>query len=411
MRILYLCADRGITLEKHNGATAHFRSLVRAFQSLGHELLVLTPSEANQKKLGAPIVRIPAPQLLDDLLAEAEAPVPKAQRESQRARKRVAHALGHVWNNVLTEQELERQIDRFAPDFVFELYSPFGAAGVLTCNRLGVPHVLNVHAPLAWEGATFRAQSLQDAAEALEEIALTKAQRVVANSRQMRDELVHAGVDPGKVEVVINGVDLELFTPAAGVPRSRANDAVVIGFSGSLKAWHGIDVLTAAFKKAAAADPRLQLLVVGDGPLRTEVSRLAAELPGRVIQTGALPLEEVPPFICRMDIAVAPYPPLEPFYFSPLKILDAMACGVCNVASDIGQIPELLRDGETGVLVPSGDADQLAAALLRLASDRSTRERIGRAALAEARTKHSWKSRAADIVSIAMKDLSVAGAA
>ncbi len=411
MRILYLCADRGITLERHNGATAHFRSLVRAFQSLGHELVVLTPCDADQKKLGAPVVRIPTPPLLDDLLTETELPVPRARREAQRARKRVVHALGHVWNNVLAEQELERQINRFAPDFVFELYSPFGVAGVLTCNRLGVPHVLNVHAPLAWEGATFRAQSLQEAAEALEDVALTKAQCVVANSRQMRDELVHAGVDPGKVEVVVNGVDLELFTPAAGVRRSSADDAVVIGFSGSLKAWHGIDVLTAAFRKAAAADARLRLLVVGDGPLRTEVSRLAAELPGRVVQTGALPLEEVPPFICRMDLAVAPYPPLEPFYFSPLKILDAMACGVCNVASDIGQIPELLRDGETGVLVPPGDPDELAVALLRLAADPSARERMGKAALAEARAKHSWKSRAADIVSIATKDLAVAGAA
>jgi glycosyltransferase involved in cell wall biosynthesis len=170
-------------------------------------------------------------------------------------------------------------------------------------------------------------------------------------------------------------------------------------------------VLTAAFRKAAAADARLRLLVVGDGPLRTEVSRLAADLPGRVIQTGAIPLEEVPQLISGMDVAVAPYPRLEPFYFSPLKILDAMACGVCNVASDIGQIPELLRDGETGVLVPPGDPDLLAAALLRLAADPSARERIGKAGLAEARRKHSWKSRAADIVAIAMKDVSVAGAA
>jgi glycosyltransferase involved in cell wall biosynthesis len=411
MRILYLSADRGISLEKHNGATAHFRSLVRAFQSLGHELLVLTPCGAGEKALGAPIIRIPASAMLDDLMKEADAPIPQAERHARRHRERVAHALGHVWNNVLVEQELERQIDRFAPDFVFELYAPFGVAGVLTCNRLDVPHVLNVHAPLAWEGATYRSQALQDAAVALEDVAFRRAQRIVANSRQMRDQLVDAGVDGSKIEVVINGVDLDLFRPDAGARDVPPEGAVVVGFSGSLKAWHGVDVLAAAFRTAAAADERLHLLVVGDGPLRKELRRLAAEIPGRVTLTGAVPLEQVPALVCAMDMSVAPYPPLDPFYFSPLKILDAMACGVCNVASEIGQVSELLRDGETGVLVRPGDVDHLASAILRLAGDAPARERMGRAALIEARRNHAWKSRAADIVSIAMRDVSVAGAA
>jgi glycosyltransferase involved in cell wall biosynthesis len=411
MRILYLSADRGISLEKHNGATAHFRSLVRAFQSLGHELLVLTPCGAGEKALGAPIIRIPASAMLDDLMKEADAPTPQTERQARRHRERVAHALGHVWNNVLVEQELERQNDRFAPDFVFELYAPFGVAGVLTCNRLDVPHVLNVHAPLAWEGATYRSQALQDAAVALEDVAFRRAQRIVANSRQMRDELVDAGVDGSKIEVVINGVDLDLFRPDAGARDVPPEGAVVVGFSGSLKAWHGVDVLAAAFRRAAAADERLHLLVVGDGPLRKDLRRLAAEIPGRVTLTGAVPLEQVPALVCAMDMSVAPYPPLDPFYFSPLKILDAMACGVCNVASEIGQVSELLRDGETGVLVRPGDVDHLASAILRLAGDAPARERMGRAALIEARRNHSWKSRAADIVSIAMRDVSVAGAA
>jgi len=409
MKILYLCADRGITLEKHNGATAHFRSLVRAFRSLGHQLLVLTPSAADESVLGVPVVRVPAPGLLGDLLRDVELPVPRAHREGQRAQKRVAHALGHVWNNVMVEQELERQISLFLPDFVFELHSPFGAAGVLTCNRLGVPHVLNVHAPLAWEGATFRSQALHEAAEYLEEVALRAAQRIVTNSRQMRDQLVDGGVDPAKVEVVVNGVDFDLFSPEGATRHAGPDGSIVVGFSGSLKAWHGVDVLTAAFRRAAT-DLRLHLLVVGDGPLRSEVSRLASELPGRVTVTGALPLEEVPPWIRGMDIAVAPYPAIERFYFSPLKILDAMACGVPNVASDIGQIPELLKDGETGVLVPPGDADALASALLRLADNPALRERLGTAGVREARKHHAWTARAEEIVAIAMKSVPVAAA-
>jgi glycosyltransferase involved in cell wall biosynthesis len=400
MRVLYLCADRGISLEKHNGATAHFRSLVRAFRSLGHELLVLTPSAVVDAQMGVRVERIATPGVLDDLLQEVEQPVPREQRESQRARKRVVHALGHVWNNVAVEQALEQHVTTFKPDFVFELYSPFGVAGPLTCNRLGVRHVLNVHAPLAWEGATFRAQALQDAAEALEHAALRHARRIIANSREMRDELVAAGVDAHKIAVVINGVDLHLFSPDGPVRRAASDGAVVVGFSGSLKAWHGIDVLCAAFRRAAA-DPRLQLLVVGDGPLRNEVQRLAGELPGRVTVAGAVPLEEVPCWVRGMDVAVAPYPALDRFYFSPLKILDAMACGVANVASDIGQVRQLLDGGASGLLVPPGDVDALAAALQQLANDPALRRRLGQAGLREARARHSWASRADEIVAIA----------
>ncbi|HVF40853.1 MAG TPA: glycosyltransferase family 4 protein [Gemmatimonadaceae bacterium] len=411
MRMLYLCADRGITLDKHNGATAHFRSLVRAFRSSGHDVHVLTPSNADESALGASVGRIPAPPMLVDLLASVDVSVPRQDREALRARKRVIHAVGHVWNNVATEQQLDLWIDRFEPDFVFELYSPFGVAGVLTCNRRRVPHVLNVHAPLAWEGATFRSQALQEAAETLEEIALRNAQRIVANSEEMRRALISSGVDASKIDVVINGVHLDLFTPDGEVRRAGGNGAVVVGFSGSLKAWHGVEFLADAFRQAAAADERLHLVVVGDGPLRSEIARLATDLPGRVTSTGALPLEEVPAWMRGMDIAVAPYPKLDPFYFSPLKILDAMACGVCNVASNIGQIPELLRHDVTGILVEPGNADELALAILRAAADAELRKRLGAAALAEARERHSWQSRAADIVSIATRLMPVAGAA
>lgn len=408
MRILYLCADRGISLQKHNGATAHFRSLVRAFRSLAHDVLVLTPSDADPSVLDAEVARISTPGITTDLLRDVDQPVPRDQREAQRAQRRVVHALGHLWNNVATEQAIIEQVNRFRPDFVFELHSPFGVAGPLTCNRLGVRHVLNVHAPLAWEGATFRAQALQQAAEALEASALLHARRIISNSRQMKDELVRAGIDAGKIQVVVNGVDLDLFSPDGPTHRVGPEGAVVVGFSGSLKGWHGVDLLCEAFRRAAD-DPRLHLLVVGDGPLRTEVRRLADELPGRVTFTGELVLEEVPAWIRGMDVAVAPYPPLDPFYFSPLKILDAMACGVANVASDIGQIPELLRDGETGLLVPPGDIDALGRAFRRLADDAGLRRRLGRAALAEARERHAWTSRAEDIIAVATGADVVAG--
>jgi glycosyltransferase involved in cell wall biosynthesis len=398
-RILYLCADRGIDLEKRNGATAHFRSLVKAFGAIGHEVLVLTPSAAQESALGAPVVRIGTPETLRELLEEVDRPVERARREAQRRRKRIVHALGHAWNNVAVENALRREIPRFRPDLAFELYSPYGVAGTVTCNQLGVSHLLNVHAPLAWEGAAFRNQALQEAAVELEETVLAKARRIVTNSEEMRLLLLDAGVDDERVDVVVNGVDLDLFRPDGPAARPAAADAFVVGFSGSLKKWHGVDVLVAAFRELAD-DPRFHLHVVGDGPERKLLQQLADEMPGRVSQTGALDLEAVPEQIRGMDVAVAPYPPLERFYFSPLKILDAMACGVPNVASRIGQIPLLLRDGETGLLAEPGDPTSLAIAVRRLADDRELAEGIALRALEEARQRHSWRDRAADLLAL-----------
>lgn len=400
MRILYTCADRGITLEKHNGATAHFRSLVAAFSRLGHELLVLTPSGDPEGILGVPTRRIPTPATARVLLEEVHAEVPRSEREAQRRAARIVHALAHCWNNVATEDVLRETVADFQPDLVFELYSPFGVAGSIVSRELGVRHVLNVHAPLAWEGATFRKQALQEAAEYLEAAAFAHARRIVTNSSEMREQLLAAGVDASKIRVVINGVDLERFQVEGPRHEGLPSGAFVVGFCGSLKAWHGVDLLVDAFRKLAA-DPRFHLLVVGDGPGRKQVGALSDELPGRVTWTGPVPLEDVPTYLRAMDVAVAPYPRMERFYFSPLKVLEYMAVGKPCVASSIGQLPELVRDAETGLLTPVEDVSAFAAAIRRLADDEALRESMGRSAAEEVRRRHSWTDRAAEILEAA----------
>lgn len=399
MKICYLCADRGISLTKHNGASAHFRSLVRAFAALGHDLMVITASQEGGQELEVPVVAIPAPETLDWLFADTEPTRDRKERALKRERKRVVHALGHIWNNVMAEQVLQEVVPRFRPDVLFEVYSPFGAAGGIMAKRLGVRHVLNVHASLAWEGAAYRRQALQDAAELLEYAAFESASLIVTVSHELRHQLLTAGVRASKIEVIPNGVDVDLFAPEGPTYRNGLDSKVVVGFVGSLKAWHGVDVLAEAFK-ILASDPRLHLLVVGDGPMAGLLRDLEYELPGQVTVVGAVHPAEVPSFIRAMDVAVAPYPPQERFYFSPLKVLEYMATGRAVVASRIGQLAELIRDANTGLLVPPGDAAALAGAVRRLATDESLRRRLGAQAAVEARHAHTWAQRASEIVDL-----------
>lgn len=384
MKICYLCADRGIPLTGHKGASAHVRGLVRAFAGMGHDVVVLTCDEGQGgHDLDAEIIRIPAPGLLDGL-DESDTP-------------RVYRALGHVWNNATVEAALERVIVEHGPDLLYERYGPFGLAGGVVARRHGLPHVLEVNAPLAWEGAQYRKQAMSDAAEVLERAALANAGTVLVVSAELRDVLIASGADAERIAVVPNGVDDTLFRNRQ---RPTETDSITIGFVGSLKPWHGLEHLRDAFV-LLAADARYRLLVVGDGPAGRVLRELESTYPRRVLLTGPVTHDRIPELLGRMDIAVAPYPALERFYFSPLKVLEYMAAGLAVVASDIGQLRELVRPDETGLLVPPGDATALAAAIRRLADDGALRTRMGRTASTDVLRQHTWRHRADEILELA----------
>jgi glycosyltransferase involved in cell wall biosynthesis len=95
-----------------------------------------------------------------------------------------------------------------------------------------------------------------------------------------------------------------------------------------------------------------------------------------------------------MDVAVAPYPHLPLFYFSPLKVYEYMAAGLPTVASRVGQLTELITDGMTGLLYAPGDTAALTACLDRLRCDRDLRRCLGRAARARVLHEHTWEATA-----------------
>jgi glycosyltransferase involved in cell wall biosynthesis len=102
-----------------------------------------------------------------------------------------------------------------------------------------------------------------------------------------------------------------------------------------------------------------------------------------------------------MDVAVAPYPPQANFYFSPLKVYEYMAAGLPVVASCIGQLAELIRDGINGLLCPPGDPVALAEALERLRQEPGLRASLGRAARATAHRNYTWRAVAQRIFRLA----------
>jgi glycosyltransferase involved in cell wall biosynthesis len=219
-------------------------------------------------------------------------------------------------------------------------------------------------------------------AASLETEVMAETGRVLAVSEPLARLLVANGVAAAKIEVLPNGVTPDRFGP----PR-RDPQRFVVGFAGSMKAWHGIDTLVEAVLRV----PNLHLDVAGHGPQGALLERLPAE---RVTHFGLLPHARVLELMAGWDVGLAPYAPVEGFWFSPLKVLEYMAAGACPVASDLGDAAELLGQGYRGVLVPAGDAAALAVTLAGLAADRERARLLGARARTWVAAHRSWAANA-----------------
>ncbi|MFI5413486.1 MAG: glycosyltransferase family 4 protein, partial [Candidatus Lutacidiplasmatales archaeon] len=205
---------------------------------------------------------------------------------------------------------------------------------------------------------------------------LRPADRVVAQTRSEVTLLASWGVEPDRIALISDGIDLSEF---AGMPaRIERRDPPTLLFVGRLyPEQKGLDPLLRAFARIPA-DLGLRLRLVGEdwGGARV-VARLAEELGvrDRVTLTGPLPRTELLGEYARADLFVLPS------LFEPygIVLMEAMAAGLPIVASRVGGIPEVVAEGENALLCAPNDPAALADALERLVRDRALRERFARA--------------------------------
>ena len=221
------------------------------------------------------------------------------------------------------------------------------------------------------------------------------ASRTIAISEHARRYVLEHGMaPPDRVRVVRYGIDVDHWTAAAdrraGARRDLGVDPedVVVGIASRLIAQKGHDVLLEAFATARAQAPELRLVVAGDGVLRAELEARAAGLGDRVRFAGHLGHGRIEAFMHACDVMTFPSLAALGEGFG-LAALEAAAAGRPVVASAVASLPEVVVDGTTGMLVASGDAGALAAALVTLARDPEARARMGAAGRARARTEFS----------------------
>jgi glycosyltransferase involved in cell wall biosynthesis len=267
-----------------------------------------------------------------------------------------------------------------------------------------VPGFLEVNAPLIEEQAGHRGLIDRAGAESSAARALHAAAAVLAVSEEMAGYLESRyPFTRGRVQVVSNGVNPDRFPENRKPACPGSPGSFTVGFLGTLKPWHGLPVLVEAFARLCRPGLETRLLLVGDGPERR---RLEDDLAARGLLssarfTGAVSHGEVPGLLASMDVAAAPYPRSDFFYFSPLKVYEYMAAGLAVAASRIGEVERLIQDGHNGLLCPAGDPQALAGALERLRADAELRSRLGRAARRTVLEHHTWQAVARRILALA----------
>jgi len=409
VRILYICSDLGIPVLGHRGGSIHIRSLVDAFARAGHSVIIASPLLTKSPwdtpaRLDVPVVHVPPTSLSDSALRSIGAYTAMVGSTSP-----LADELRRVlYNNDLADALRHRFRDA-RPDIVYERSAIHGTAGAAVADALDVPLVLEVNAPLLLEDQLYRrGNGLAELAMAAERWTITRAGAVLVVSAALRKYVLSLGVAEERVHVIANGVDGEVFRPGPREPAVRARLGLdgepIVGFVGGYQPWHGLDALPALLERLLPRHPGARLVVVGDGRGRREFERQIAArgLTANVLLTGAVPHHEVPALIREFDVAVAPYPETaHDFYFSPLKLFEYMGCAAAIAAPRLGQIQEVIRHGETGLLYSPADPDALAEACDRLLSDRALARSLGLAAAADVREKYTWDRNAARITQIA----------
>lgn len=370
MRILYLHRTRA-----GDGQSVHIDELIEAFRAQGHPVAIIGPPRIDAMKSGLERSMLPP----------------------------AAYELAELAYSLVEFFRLLGAARHFRPDMIYQRANLYMLSGLWLSRLLRLPLFVEVNAPLAEERRKFGKLVWPRLARWSETKLWHGADMVLPVTRILAGRVADAGVPPGHIATIANGVDRARF-PAGRRAAAKAalglQGQLVLGFVGYVRAWHGLERVA----DLLAGDDRLagaHLVVIGDGPALDGLKQRTAELgiASRVHLLGILPRARIAEAAAAFDIALQPE--VTP-YASPLKLFEYMALGHAVVAPDLPNIREVLTDGHDALLFSPGDSGAFGEAVARLAADETLRNRLGDMALDNlTRNDRTWRGNARRIIALA----------
>lgn len=276
-------------------------------------------------------------------------------------------------------------IDRVQPDVVAaHTPVPFPAEmAYLAASKAQVPIVVTYHAGRL-QGSTPWLDTLANLDRVtLEGRMLAGADQLIAVGPYVRDNALAGHQE--KVTVIPPGVDTDRFTPGGG---SDGTNILFVGPLDTAYRWKGVDVLWEAFERVHRQIPEATLTLIGKGDRFDAFAKRAEPLGDAVRLLGRVPDDQL--IAEYRDAAITVLPSTTDAEAFGMVLAEANACGTAVVASDIGGIPDLVRDGDNGLLARPGDPDDLADRLIQLLEDPAAADRMGQQGRARMVRDHDW---------------------
>ena len=282
-------------------------------------------------------------------------------------------------------------------DWVYERFAVLQALGWIF-QRKGVPWILETSGLFFYEAKIERKSVVLSGIVRIMELwAYRRCDVLVCVTEVLKELIIHtAGIPPEKVLVVPNGVDTARFDPSQHSPK-RVWKGPTLGFVGTLVNWHRLDMLLVALAEVMHEGINLNLVVVGDGPMRRiwEAQARGLDLHGCVRFVGRVSWNDVPAYISGFDLGYMGNSPLEIgiMYHSPLKLYEYMAMERPVVASAYADAQQIIVQGQNGYLFEPGSKDDLKRALHLAYQDQARWQEMGKSARERVLEYASWKTR------------------
>ena len=396
MKILYT-SDR---INANDGSSVHCRAFVESIRQIGHEIQTFPP-----------IIDI-------EYSFRSYTPDKKGlMYYLKRLRKVNIHTLiyylkktnAYVSEFVSMLEGLVRSVKQYAalrgilntyePDIIIHRYHVFSYASSWISRAYKIPLLVEVNSLRSMEAKLSNKHNKPTfITRRAEHKVIKSADYVFSVSNPIKD-YIDTHIEPKESSVIPNGVDINKFNPKR-FDKELLKDKlglkgkIVIGYVGSYKRWHGLDVAIDMIQSLSRKTANYHLLLIGNGPCFTSIKKkiIDKNLDCFVTQINYIPHTDVAEHIASFDYALMSYPNIDSFYFSPLKMFEYMAAGIPVVASDFPFWQEIIERHNCGICVDPHNPQEIAKAVNTLLTDNELAAAMGANGRRAVEEVYNWQN-------------------